>query len=295
MKAADSAIPDSDPFALFEVWFAEARESEPNDPNAMALATATPDGHPSVRMVLLKGHGAAVGAGGGFVFYTNAESRKGEEIRANHARRAAVPLEEPAAADPHRRPARGSERGRGRRLFPFARARRRRSVRRPPTSRVRWPTAGSISIASPRSSSAIPRATSRARRTGPASACSPRRIEFWLRSRIPPPRPAAVHPRRGGRGVVEHAALSVNASRPPAGPFGCARLDLGGGGAGAAQDLGQLAHRIDRDARQPRRFGARPGRQPRDADRRVDRLACRPTRTTGSAMARPRRWQRSSR
>src|SRR5690606_26300974 len=56
---------------------------EPNDANAMALATATPGGAPSVRMVLLKGHGAHLGDGGGFVFYTNAESRKGGEIRAN--------------------------------------------------------------------------------------------------------------------------------------------------------------------------------------------------------------------
>ena len=78
-----SAIPVTDPFALFEIWFGEAKDSEPNDPNAMALATATPEGRPSVRMVLLKGHGAHWGEGGGFVFYTNAESRKGAEIRAN--------------------------------------------------------------------------------------------------------------------------------------------------------------------------------------------------------------------
>ncbi|HEY7807967.1 MAG TPA: pyridoxamine 5'-phosphate oxidase [Croceibacterium sp.] len=78
MKAEQDAIPDSEPFALFDSWFAEARASEPNDANAMALATATPDGRPSVRMVLLKGHGAE-----GFVFYTNADSRKGEEIAAN--------------------------------------------------------------------------------------------------------------------------------------------------------------------------------------------------------------------
>jgi pyridoxamine 5'-phosphate oxidase len=78
MQAEEEAIPHGDPIALFEAWFAEARASEPNDPNAMALATATPDGMPSVRMVLLKEHGP-----GGFVFYTNAESRKGGEIRAN--------------------------------------------------------------------------------------------------------------------------------------------------------------------------------------------------------------------
>ena len=74
----DSAIPTDDPFATFDIWFAEAQVSEPNDPNAMALATATPGGAPSVRMVLLKGHGPD-----GFVFYTNADSRKGGEIRAN--------------------------------------------------------------------------------------------------------------------------------------------------------------------------------------------------------------------
>src|SRR3546814_4709458 len=68
----------TDPFALFDAWFAEARASEPNDSNAMALATATPDGRPSVRMVLLKGHGPD-----GFVFYTNLDSRKGGELAAN--------------------------------------------------------------------------------------------------------------------------------------------------------------------------------------------------------------------
>lgn len=80
MKAEEFAdtIPDGDPIALFEAWFGEARGSEPHDADAMALATATPDGLPSVRMVLLKGHGA-----GGFVFYTNAHSRKGSEILAN--------------------------------------------------------------------------------------------------------------------------------------------------------------------------------------------------------------------
>jgi pyridoxamine 5'-phosphate oxidase len=67
-----------DPFALFDSWFAEARASEPNDANAMALATSTDDGHPSLRMVLLKGHGP-----GGFVFYTNLDSRKGGELAAN--------------------------------------------------------------------------------------------------------------------------------------------------------------------------------------------------------------------
>jgi len=83
MEAEQDAIPDTDPFALFDSWYVEARVSEPNDSNAMALATATPDGAPSVRMVLLKGHGPDLGEGGGFVFYTNAQSRKGQEIAAN--------------------------------------------------------------------------------------------------------------------------------------------------------------------------------------------------------------------
>ena len=69
---------ETDPFQLFADWFAEAHESEANDPDAMALATATPDGRPSVRMVLLKGHGPD-----GFAFYTNLDSRKGAELSAN--------------------------------------------------------------------------------------------------------------------------------------------------------------------------------------------------------------------
>jgi len=81
--AAADAIPHTDPLGLFDAWFAEAQASEPNDPNAMALATATSDGMPSVRMVLLKGHGAHGDGEGGFVFYTNAQSRKGGEIAAN--------------------------------------------------------------------------------------------------------------------------------------------------------------------------------------------------------------------
>ena len=68
----------SDPFRLFDEWFAEARTSEPNDPEAMTLATADAAGQPSARVVLLKGHGP-----NGFIFYTNQRSRKGEELAAN--------------------------------------------------------------------------------------------------------------------------------------------------------------------------------------------------------------------
>jgi pyridoxamine 5'-phosphate oxidase len=76
---ADEAVFDRDePFALFEAWFAEAKRAEPTDPNAMALATADPDGLPDVRMVLLKDFDAH-----GFVFYTNTESAKGLQLAAN--------------------------------------------------------------------------------------------------------------------------------------------------------------------------------------------------------------------
>ena len=68
---ATSALPQSDPLGLFDRWMAEARASEPNDSNAMALATATPDGRPSVRMVLLKGHGPD-----GFTFYIFIRARE---------------------------------------------------------------------------------------------------------------------------------------------------------------------------------------------------------------------------
>lgn len=69
---------DHDPFALFAAWMSEAEKSEPNDPNAMALASVGPDGMPSIRMVLLKGFDEE-----GFVFYTNHESRKGVELLAH--------------------------------------------------------------------------------------------------------------------------------------------------------------------------------------------------------------------
>jgi pyridoxamine 5'-phosphate oxidase len=74
-----------DPFTLFDQWFAEAQQSESNDPNAMALATVDGGGRPSVRMVLLKGHGRDAEGVGGFIFYTNLESRKGTELAANHS------------------------------------------------------------------------------------------------------------------------------------------------------------------------------------------------------------------
>jgi pyridoxamine 5'-phosphate oxidase len=70
--------PYEEPFRQFDVWFKEAEAKESNDPNAMALATVGPDGMPSLRMVLLKGVDSR-----GFVFYTNHESRKGEQLLAH--------------------------------------------------------------------------------------------------------------------------------------------------------------------------------------------------------------------
>ena len=74
-----TAIPtDVDPIELFHDWLKLAEDKEPNDPNAMTLATATPDGVPSARMVLLKSADAR-----GFVFYTNLGSDKAQELHAN--------------------------------------------------------------------------------------------------------------------------------------------------------------------------------------------------------------------
>ena len=68
----------SDPFTLFDQWLADAQAAEVNDPEAMALATTGVNGQPSVRMVLLKGHGRD-----GFTFYTNEQSAKGEQLAEN--------------------------------------------------------------------------------------------------------------------------------------------------------------------------------------------------------------------
>jgi len=73
----DVAVEHSDPFALFADWLAEASRREPSDPNAMTLATVSPDGLPDARTVLLKGFDET-----GFVFYTNLHSAKGVELAA---------------------------------------------------------------------------------------------------------------------------------------------------------------------------------------------------------------------
>ena len=75
LDQAAASRPQGEPFEHFARWFTEAEQKEPNDPNAMALATVGSDGMPSVRMVLLKDYDRR-----GFVFYTNFESRKGTQI-----------------------------------------------------------------------------------------------------------------------------------------------------------------------------------------------------------------------
>lgn len=75
---SDTDTAEIDPFDLFEEWFEKARLGEPNDPNAMALATVDASGLPDVRTVLMNGRDRR-----GFVFFTNFESRKGDELKAN--------------------------------------------------------------------------------------------------------------------------------------------------------------------------------------------------------------------
>ena len=77
-KQETELAPADDPIQHFKEWFAEAKAQEPNDPEAMTLATVDAAGYPNARLVLLKGVDQD-----GFVFYTNLESAKGEELNAN--------------------------------------------------------------------------------------------------------------------------------------------------------------------------------------------------------------------
>jgi pyridoxamine 5'-phosphate oxidase len=74
----DERSADPDPLRLFRTWLADAVAANLHEPNGMTLATATPDGRPAARLVLLRGHDER-----GFVFFTNYESRKGRELAAN--------------------------------------------------------------------------------------------------------------------------------------------------------------------------------------------------------------------
>ena len=175
----------ADPHQLFEDWFAEARAAEPNDPEAMALATADADGRPSVRMVLLKGHDAR-----GFAFYTNEREPQGRRDRGQSARRPGLPLEVAAPPGPHRRADRAGQRGRGRRLFrhPLARcAARRLGVG--PVAPARQPRRLRGALRAGWSPSMKAR-TSPARAYWRGYRLVPDRIEFWT------DRPHRLHERR---------------------------------------------------------------------------------------------------
>ena len=78
LRGLNESDVDADPFKQFQVWFSDALAANLIEPNAMTLATATKDGKPAARTVLLKGFDAR-----GFVFYTNYESRKGQELAEN--------------------------------------------------------------------------------------------------------------------------------------------------------------------------------------------------------------------
>ena len=101
-----------DPIDQFKAWLADAERNEPNDPNAMSLATATPDGIPSARMVLLKGI-----EGGGFAFYTNLGSRKALELAGKSPGSALLSLEVAASAGSRRGSSYAGRRRRGRCLL----------------------------------------------------------------------------------------------------------------------------------------------------------------------------------
>ena len=101
-----------EPLRLFAAWFEDAKKAEPNDPDAMALATVDADGLPNVRMVLLKGFDER-----GFVFYSNEGSQKGRELAANAKGRPCFPLEIAAPPGPPARHRGERERRGGRRLF----------------------------------------------------------------------------------------------------------------------------------------------------------------------------------
>ena len=111
---ADAPLAAS-PFVQFQDWMADAEKSEPNDPNAMIVGTATADGRPSLRAILLKGVDER-----GFVFYTNKESRKGGELAANPQASLLFHWKSLQPPDPDR--GRGRERHRrgGGRLLPVA-------------------------------------------------------------------------------------------------------------------------------------------------------------------------------
>ena len=166
LHAMDQLDLDPDPLRQFRRWFEEARAAGVEVPEIMALATATPDGRPSARMVLLKEADER-----GFTFFTNRESRKGGELAANP--QAALLLHWWPRADRCASRA-ASSRSRTRSRPPTStRGRCRAASRRGPRLRAgRSPTAPSSSASTPRPLRASPATRCRCRRTGVATASS---------------------------------------------------------------------------------------------------------------------------
>ena len=227
----------ADPFAQFHEWMTEAWAHEPDDANAMTLATATPDGTPAARIVLLKGADAR-----GFVFYTNMESRKGEELPPTRARRccstgsrwaARCASRAASSRSPTPRPTPTTRRGahlaaRGLGVGPVARAARAGRAGAPP-GRVR----GEVS-----------------RRGHPAPAAlvglpgCPRALRVLAEHAVPAARPHRVH-QGGGRRLDDRQAVPLTTmTAPPEQAEVVAFLrDLGGIGAGGDAYLAGVRRR----------------------------------------------------
>ena len=167
------------------------------------------DGRPSVRMVLLKGHGPD-----GFVFYTNHDSRKGERAGRQSRTRPCCSTGSRCAARCASRAGRAGQRGRGRRLFRQPRPRIRSSAPGPPTSRGRSTSRATLRARAIEEMRAAVRRrrTCRARRTGRLSR-GPRADRILDRPAAPAARAPAVHPRR--RRLDRRAALPMSAAPTP--------------------------------------------------------------------------------
>ena len=238
-------------------WYEHAVAAGVPEPEAMALATATADGAPSVRFVLLKRDRRARASR----FYTNYESRKGRELAENPRAALAIAV---AARCSARLRLEGAGRAAARRgVRRLLRQRARGSqlgawASRAERGRSRTASGWTSACATPRRASRTP--TSRGRRTGAASGCVPEAVEFWEGRAEPPARPAAVRARAGRRLALRAAvAVATSPARMPAPPASCSGARLLG------QDQRAEDHRADRLDGQRHRRQRR--RQPRQRDR----------------------------
>ena len=169
----DTSSVVTDPFAKFQEWMTEAWSHEPEDANAMTLATATPDGIPSARIVLLKGADAR-----GFVFYTNMTAARARNSRPTRARRCCSTGSRRAARCASRVASNPSPTPRPMPITPPARGSRGWAPGRP-TSRARCRSGRSWNGGSRNSRRSIPATTSLARRNWSGYRVIPERFEFW--------------------------------------------------------------------------------------------------------------------